>query len=534
MRAWLVALSLAAGALFFVALPQLWPLTDTPLDLPPEARHASARDLLEGLGHDLDGFAAASALRSDEPALRYIERAFGRDEAQRLIREGLPIIGYRVQFKQRGNPTTYVVRLQDAGRIHAWSVHVEPDEPGAQLDAFAALSLAEDALQRRFEIDLARYELRSEAAIERPARRDHTFSFRRVHVAEPELRERVTVTVAGDRVTFARRQLIVPAEAERAERASEAPSYGLQSVGFLLVAVAVLGAFVIALDGLRKGRVHLRRVIFWPAVVLVGQIVVHLLDRAMLFNAWDPLWPRWLSDFDATVFAALQTAYLLLVLVGVVAAGESLDTELPRRRGESLWLLARGKLTHPLVTAASGRGFLVGMLCGGTMVVALNLVLAVAGGSTGLQPRDFFFYTLNSASPAISSIAFFIGVALGEELGYRYFAGNWLLKRTGRAWIAIAIPAIIYGITHTRLDFLPPEQPWWGRAVVLTCVGAVWGWAYLRFDALTVVLSHLTADLFIFNWPLIASDRLEVRATALATVCVPLIPAVLGLIRRRR
>ena len=128
----------------------------------------------------------------------------------------------------------------------------------------------------------------------------------------------------------------------------------------------------------------------------------------------------------------------------------------------------------------------------------------------------------------------FLGVALGEELGYRYFAGNWLLVKTKNAWLAVIVPAIIYGITHTRLDFLPPEEPWWGRALVLTCVGAVWGWAYLRFDALTVVLSHFTADLFIFNWPLLASGRFDVRAMAIATVAVPLIPALLGLFRRRR
>ena len=68
----------------------------------------------------------------------------------------------------------------------------------------------------------------------------------------------------------------------------------------------------------------------------------------------------------------------------------------------------------------------------------------------------------------------------------------------------------------------------------LTLVGAVWGWAYLRYDALTVVLSHFTADLFIFNWPLLASDRVDVRVTAIATVAVPLIPALLGTLARIR
>lgn len=535
MRRWgAILAALAAGALFFLALPLLWPLTDTPLDLPAGEREQAARGVLERLGWPLEGFAAASALRAEERELRYVERSFGRERTQQLIRDGLPLIGYRVQLKRRGDSTVYVVRLQDASRLHAWSVSVEEDAEGAALDPEAALAIAEHALGDGLALDPTLYALSSRSSVERPARRDHTFAFERLHAAAPELRERVTVTVSGDRATFARRQLIVPAAALRAERAAEAPSYGLQAAGFLLAALAVVAAFVVALDGLRRGRVTLRRAVFWPLVLLVGQVVVQLLDRATLFKAWDPLWPRWLSDFDATVFSGLQTIYLLLVVVGVVAAGESLDATMPRRRGESLWLLARGRVLHPAVVAASGRGFLVGLVCGGVMVVALQAVLAVAGGRVGLQPRDFFFYTLNSASPAVSSVAFFLGVALGEELGYRYFAGSWLLKRTGRAWVAVVVPAIVYGITHTRLDFLPPDEPWWGRAVVLTAVGAVWGWAFLRYDALTVVLSHLTADLFIFNWPLIASARWEVRSTAVATVLVPLLPALLGMLSRLR
>jgi hypothetical protein len=51
----------------------------------------------------------------------------------------------------------------------------------------------------------------------------------------------------------------------------------------------------------------------------------------------------------------------------------------------------------------------------------------------------------------------------------------------GRKWIAIVVPAILYGASHTGLDFLPPAEPFWGRALALTVVGCVWGWAFLRY-----------------------------------------------------
>jgi membrane protease YdiL (CAAX protease family) len=96
----------------------------------------------------------------------------------------------------------------------------------------------------------------------------------------------------------------------------------------------------------------------------------------------------------------------------------------------------------------------------------------------------------------------------------------------------VVLPAIMYGLTHTRMDFLPPAEPLWARALVLTLVGCVWGWAFLRYDALTVVLSHFTADLFIFNWPRMASGDPRLVAISTLTVCVPLIPAVGRLLKR--
>jgi hypothetical protein len=68
----------------------------------------------------------------------------------------------------------------------------------------------------------------------------------------------------------------------------------------------------------------------------------------------------------------------------------------------------------------------------------------------------------------------------------------------------------------------------------MAAVGCVWGWAYFRYDALTVVLSHLTADLFIFNWPALDSGQPVLIAGGIATILVPLLPGLLGSVLPRR
>ena len=213
----------------------------------------------------------------------------------------------------------------------------------------------------------------------------------------------------------------------------------------------------------------------------------------------------------------------------LVAAGDALDRRAGAGRGASLWSLARGWLDRA-VALASWRGFLIGLVCGGTLAATIVLLQWGVGARTALQPRGFFFYTLNTASPALVSLLFFLAVALAEEIGYRFFAGTWLLGLTGRRWVAIGVPALIYGLT--QYPTLPPAELRWARALALTLVGAVWGWAFLRYDALTV-LSHFTADLFIFNWPRLASGETSVVVVSALTVTLPLLPALAWLVGLR-
>jgi hypothetical protein len=393
--------------------------------------------------------------------------------------------------------------------------------------------LALRAIEDGLGIDPAALEERSASSEDQPGTRVHTFGFERSLSAEPELIERVQVTVAADEVVAASRTLRVPDEAARRARAAEAPGVALETVGFALVAAAALAAFFVFLRTLASGSVHLGRAVFWPVAVFACLLGSEALATASLFAQWEPLWPRWVSYGRTLVLTAVQDVWIVVVLLAVVAAGDALDRRLGAGRGRALWALARGRLLDPGVARASLRGFLVGLLCGGMLAASVRLLGLAAGATCAIQPRGFFFHTLNSAAPALASVLFFSGIALAEELGYRFFGAGWLLALGRRPWVAVVVPGLIYGLAHTRLDFLPPAEPFWARPLVLTVVGCVWGLAFLRYDALTVVLSHLTADLFIFNWPRLATGEPGPVAASLAAIAVPLLPALLAPLARR-
>jgi membrane protease YdiL (CAAX protease family) len=529
----MVLVCLAAGAFFFSSLDSLWPLVDLDLTIAPSSLRDGARAFLVRMGHDVAGYRSASGLGLDTEALDYVEDRFGRERAQRWIGDGWPLVHHYVYFKKRGETVRYVVRVHPARGVIGWTKVVPEDHPGDRPSLERARDLARAALRTGLGIDPERLEEQSVSTDERPGHRLHRFGYERLLPADdPRLRERVSVTVAGSEVIGASRRLVVPEAERRRTRAREAPRIALETAGFLLAGIAAVAAFFIFLSRLRHGAVSLRRVAIWPALVFVCLMGAAMLRSARLFAEWDPLWPRWVSDFRFFTLAAVEQVWLLPVLLAFVAAGDALDDRLGAGRGAALGALGRGRLLDPAVARASGRGFLVGLLCGGVMALAVVALQLVAGGTTVLQPRGFFLYTLNTAAPAGATLLFFFGIALAEELGYRYFGAGWLLTLTGRRWVAAAVPAVLYGLTHTRMDFLPPAEPFWGRALVLTLVGLVWGWAFLRYDALTVVLSHFTADLFIFNWPQLASGKPGPFAASALALSLPLAPWILRALLR--
>ncbi len=524
----LLIVALLGGLLFSTSMDRLWPMVNADVTRNPDEFREPARRFLEAAGFDLEGYDFAGVVLVYENVLDYAESTFGRGRTQAWIGERFPLVVYQVGFKKEGEPRSAYVFFHPDGKVLGWRKQVEPDDPGPSIEEDAARSMVRAAMEDRLGIDLPAWTEKSVDVTVQPNRTDYSFTLERMVSEDPEFREKILGVVAGDRVVRAYRYLVVPGAARRAARAAGGPEKAMQSIGFGLLGIAALAAFWIFLTRLRDGGVRLTRAAVLACFIFACLLATWLLQTGSLFQSWEPLWPRWISTLQYLVFRSSTEAWMILVLLALIGAGDALDREAGAGRGRSLWLLARGKILDPAVGAASRRGFLIGWICGGVLAGSVIILQTLAGARTALQPRAFFFYALNSASPAFSTLLFFLNVALLEELGYRFFAGTWLNRFTGRRWVAILAPAAIYGLTHTGLGFLPPAEPFWGRAVVMTLVGCVWGWAFFRYDALTVVLSHWTADLFIFNWPRISSGKNGLVVLGLITVLTPLLPAILG------
>lgn len=531
---WLLPLALASALLFAWRLPELWPLVPLGRGLDPSSQVPVARAFLAREGLDLQAHRAAGEVVVDVPALDHADSLLGRSATRRLAARTW-MAGAVVTFKRRGDPDVVAAAVSPDGRVARWTRTLQDDAPAGATDSAGAAGRARDALRRvELATDAPPWGMIGTSVRERPNRVDRTFTFERRWSERPELKERATVTVAGDQVSGVLRNLVVPDAAARARLAAAAPTVTLAAIGYLLVAAAIVAAFVLLLRALRDGSARIGAPGAVAAFVFGGVVATFFLEPAFLMRWWEPLWPLATAPLTALQGIGLTNAWLALVLFTVIAAGDAEDRRTGADRGHSLWRALRGHLADPTVGAAAWRGWLVGLCCGGVMAGATWAIGALTGGAPLLQPRGFFEKVLDAWSPSLTALLFFASVALAEELGYRFFIGTWLDRMTGRRWVAIWLPAVVYGLSHTALDFLPSAGPFWSRPLVLTLVGATWGWAFFRFDALTVVLSHLTADLFIFNWPRLATAEWPTAGPAALVVLAPLVPAVVAAVAGRR
>ncbi len=524
---WVFAVvALAMGGWFFASLERLWPLPGVDLHRPREDLVAQASAFIKQREFDLEGFQAASRLRVDEPALDFLESVMPLERVRERIAARVGLVRYQVFFKKRGEPRMYSVALHPDGSVLAWGSTWLEEAPGASLSEVEAREMAESEVAEALALDLSTWRAQGVQSSDLPQRRRFGFTYEREWQEAAGLRERLFVTIEGDVAAGAIRRLVVPESARLKARADRAPREALQYLGWSLLGLAGFAAIVVFFNQLRAGAVRL-----WPAVRLAGiafacGLATQALQTADLFLDWEPLWPRWVSTFRSMFFHAAQNGMIFLLLLVLIAAGDALDREFGKGRGKGLWLLANGGFFNPDVARQCAQGFLVGLICGGAMALLVPLVEFFGGGAVSIQPRGFFFYAFNASHPGLATLLFFLGIAMMEELGYRFFGGTWLERVCGRRWLAILVPALIYGLTHTDLSFLPPASPFWGRALVMTAVGCVWGWGFFRFGALAVVISHFTADLFIFNWPWLASEDWGIRVQAALTIGAPLLPVL--------
>lgn len=486
-----------------------------------------ARSTLAEIGLDVAGYQSSVVFQVDQDAKTYLEREVGLEQANRLMASELTAWWWDVRFFRPRQQEEFRVKVDPAGRVVGLTHTMEEARAGARLESDAARALAETLLRERLQLDLAAYEyLPGEAnPTDRPNRRDWSFTWERRIPALVEAGKdapyRLRVTVQGDRADGYQEFLRVPEAWKRDFEMLRSSNTFFQVLAQVPYAFLLGGVLLVLYDLARRGRINWR-----------GALQLGLTLAALFFVLSINEWPLTRHGYD-TNSSYPGFLVLSLALAAAGSLGIALLVTLSVATGEPLY-----RADHPAklrLGAAFSRAtwrdglrskeFFMACVIGLAMAAAhIGFVVAfyLLGKDIGFWAPQEIKYTdaVSTAVPWIYPLAISLFAATSEEFLFRLFAIPLLLRLTKSKWIALLVPAIVWGFLHSAY----PQQPGWVRGVEVSIIGVVAGWVMLRWGILATLVWHYTVDALLIGLFLLRSESLYFQLSGGAVTALTLFP----------
>ena len=501
---------------FFRAFPE----ASVEFKVPRSEAQKRAKEFVEGMGENLNGYRSVIVFDVDENAKTYLERELGLQQANRLMSGELHIWYWEVRFFRPQQEEEFQVRLSPGGKVVSYDHKIEEARAAKSLSREEAQAAAQVYLQNKLGTDLSNWNFLPEEANSqtRPNRVDWSFTWERKDLKAKDAPYRLVVGLQGDEIGSTHEFLQVPEAWSRDYQRLRNGNNTLASVFFvpyfILIGAAVWMAIVLS----RKGQVS------WAAAVRVGNAVAILLFLQSLND-----WPLWFAQYKTTEsyvsFVASQIGFA--VLVALFTAALTVTLILPA--GEVLYRAA-----HPdrlrLGEAFTMRGFrskeffssaVVGLSMAAAHIGFIVVFYMVAGKLGAWAPQDLNYE--NSAStvfPWISGAAIGVTAATSEEFLFRLFAIPFVARLARFRWIAVVVPAFLWGFLHSNY----PQEPAYIRGIEVGLIGVVAGWVVLRYGIVATLIWHYTVDASLVGLLLIRSDNVYFRISGVVVAMAALAP----------
>ncbi len=461
-----------------------------------------ARDFVQGLGENLNGYHSSITFQVDDNAKTYLERELGLQEANRLMSSQLNIWFWEVRFFKPLQEEEYKVRVSPAGKVVAYSHKIEEARGEKSMSREEALAAAKEFLRRKLGTDLDHWNfLPAEANSEvRPNRLDWSFTWERKDFKAKDAPYRLSVGLQGDRIGSSQEFLQVPEAWSRAYQHLRSSNIFYNQIALIPYGFLIGAALWLGISLTRQGKSS------WGAALKLGGLVA-VLFFLMQANDWNSVRAGYDTHQDYSSFVMLSLSKIVL---GALATGLMVTLVLPG--GEPLYRAAQPARLR-LYQAFRGRGirskeFFCSSVVGISMAAAhMGFLVAfyiVASKLGAWAPQDLNYSdVVNTSFPWIAGVAIGVMAATSEEFLFRMFAIPFLEKMTGSRILAVILPAFFWSFLHSAY----PQEPGYIRGIEVGLIGILAGLVMLRWGIVATLVWHYTVDASLVGMLLIRSDN---------------------------
>ncbi len=477
--------TIAAGALITVPLfYRAFPEASIQFRVNRSQARTQAETFLAGRGHGVSGYHFAGRFEVEDEAKVYLERELGLEKAGKFYGREAKVWRWSMRWFRSGVKEEERVELTPLGDLAAFESVRSDDAPGPALREAEARALSRAFLAARGMAGLRAIEA---TPIVRSHRTDWKFVDERPDLRMAESTVRDETVVSGTEVCAFREFVHIPEKWERDYATLRSKNETANTVGNFFLILTFLAMVGVLLTKI------VRRDVRWELVAGFGA-VAFVLALASAFNGL----PLALYGYDTR--SPLSSFVTKLVVGGVlgavgvgagialvVAAAEPVFRErFPRHLSLSRIFSVRG---------FRSKGFFRGVLLGYALTAfffAYQVVFYVVAEKLGAWSPSEIKYDnmLSTAFPWVTVL--FVGFlpAVLEEGSSRLFSISFLDKLGAWRFVAVVVPAFIWGFNHAAY----PNQPFYIRGLEVGLAGCAIGFVMLRWGALPLLVWHFTVD----------------------------------------
>ncbi|MFH1011568.1 MAG: type II CAAX endopeptidase family protein [bacterium] len=502
---------------------EAFPLASVKFKLTRAQALSKSADLLQERGVQNAGdFHRTIVFSVDQTVSNYLEREVGLERANRLMADSVAVWYWYVRYFRPLQKLEYEIHYTPGGRFVKYSRHLEENASGAFLSLDSARILAQQYLVAMTGFALSELEEKTAVSTNMPNRRDHQFEWEKREFRAKEATLRYRVEIQGDEVGFFREYVKVPEAWERQYERERASNELFQSLAQFFAVLLGIGIIVTLFRELRARNLAGHVPFLIGAALAIGLVL-------MALNSW----PLVFSGYDTTQsFASFFLKFVLVAIFGSALVGATVW--LSAQAGEPLYrrLLPESLSLERTFSGAATRtrAFARATIAGYAMAfghVALVILFYLLGKRIGFWAPQEVEYSnaVSSYLPWLYPLVISFYAATFEEFGFRLFAIPFLKKIFRSTFIAVLIPALIWGFLHSNY----PQQPGWVRGVEVGAIGIVAGYVMLRFGVLATLVWHYTVDAFLIGFFLLKSGSTYLIVSGIIVSAVLLVPLAIAL-----
>jgi len=488
-----------------------------------------AEQFLAGQELSIEGDRFAGIFDADDDSKVYLERTLGLEAANQAYQDPVKLWRWQLRWFRPLRKAEVRVAVSAQGEIVGFRREIEESAPGTRLLSGEARRLAETFLVRHSGLTLDSLNFVETSAIERPNRRDHSFTWERRGPGFGSATIRLQVDLLGSEVGVFRQYLRVPEAWLNDYKSLRSQNEAAGTVATFLYALTGIAALVLIIRFARWNDIP------WPTISIFAGIGAAL----TFFNGLNAIplafyeyettqsWGAFLGNTVVGAFMGGLGVAIWITLFG--AAGEPLyRRELPRLPSLSRFLTRR---------AIGTKSFFSSLILGYTLVAAFMayqcVFYVVAAHFGAWAPAETpYSNLLNTQFPWVTVLLIGFLPSVTEEFSNRMFSIPFYRRLVRSRWIAIILAGFVWGFLHASY----PNQPFWIRGVEVGVAGVVIGLLMYRFGIFPLLIWHYSVDAIYTSLLLLRSGKTYLvisGALAAGVLLLPLLTSIVLYLRRK-